>query len=455
MRIKIAVAMSMPLVLSGCITAKTLNSQIGDAQKDVADITSPTFCPGQSKVPALRTSSIDIKGDDTENLEIGRSLILASAEQRARSGKKISIYSSQNYALPFGATNTLSIDPSLFASSASLLNTEGAQIADDVVDTSALRKLTDQFDRSRQNDETISISKDEWTVLLKNMSKATAENGWTSSFAIELGRISSRHKGKTDTLTIDEQQALTRKFLLAAYMEAYFRNGEIFKLDFNIPQVQDKLKDTLKKHKVSDDVIAAATSDINDLSSSYIKKLCPDPTKTSDTCTLLGVIGEQTFVSRSGKSYGFPGITGTIDLLADRKVSTNKINANDTVTDVVRVAIEALGDSIFAVPGAANSTFCKETNKCASSDQAKMIEAVDNAGDKAESATLSAIGIAIRGGWFISLNNDLLADSISTAGAVAARKLAEGAAWDLEQNCQGTSGSRQKKYESFKLTLSQ
>jgi hypothetical protein len=63
------------------------------------------------------------------------------------------------------------------------------------------------------------------------------------------------------------------------------------------------------------------------------------------------------------------------------------------------------------------------------SDEAKLIEQVNNVGDQTEAGTSSVISTAVRGGGFFSLNNEAIAEYISTAVSVAARKAAEEVVW--------------------------
>lgn len=453
---KATAAMLMPMMMSGCITAAKLNSEIGDASKSGVDIITPISCPGQSNAVMWTVESNTGPGDDEMYMELGRALLLSNVDHSAMPVAQGAMVSFEEAKQLSAELAPLGLDWSPLVTVAPYVDVVAAHHADKILTDSPLTKLATQFQSAGEESGPVVVTKDDWTALLSEVSRSTAENGWAASFTRELGRVAYGLRGKGRAqLSESDRRVLATKLLIALYMEAYFRNGNIIKLDFNSPDLKDKLIAKLKKYKVPAAVIAASTDEINDLSSQYLGELCKNVKASDGTCTLLGVIGEQTFVSRSGKSYGFPGVTGTIDLFAGRKVSTNKISANDTVTDVIRVLIEAMGDSAFGVPGVANSTYCKEANQCATEKQGDIIKSVDNAGDKAESASLGAIGVAIRGGWLISLNNDLLADSISTAGAVTARKLAEGATWSVLQHCPAVLNEKASKYRSFTLQLRQ
>ena len=152
------------------------------------------------------------------------------------------------------------------------------------------------------------------------------------------------------------------------------------------------------------------------------------------------MIGEQTFVTRAGKSFGFPGVIVTVDPGADKKVSTNQIDTDAIIGDMVRVLFEATGDSINKVPGSKTSSLCKLTEKtaaplCATDTTAPVLQKVDGIADRVEAGAFSVTGMVIRGGWLFSLNNEALAKSIETGVSVAARKWAEKAIWSRLSRC--------------------
>ncbi|MCY0853560.1 hypothetical protein [Cupriavidus sp. D39] len=115
------------------------------------------------------------------------------------------------------------------------------------------------------------------------------------------------------------------------------------------------------------------------------------------------------------------------------------MDPNAVVSDLVRVLFEAVGDDRIRVPGAENSSLCKASKAmCATAGNAEKLKRVDNIGDRVEAGTFSTVGIAIRGGWLFSINNEALASSIQTAVAVGARKTAEGVMWSHLNHCEAT-----------------
>ncbi len=141
-------------------------------------------------------------------------------------------------------------------------------------------------------------------------------------------------------------------------------------------------------------------------------------------------------MTRAGKSYGFPGLTATVDLTGDKEVSTNKLDPNAVTSDLVRVLFEAVGDYRIRVPGAANTSLCRASKAmCATAGNADALKRVHNIGNRVEAGTFSTVGIAIRGGWLFSINKEALASSVQTAVAVGAQKTAEGVMWSRLNNC--------------------
>lgn len=441
MKLQLFYVLALGTSLSACVTADQLNSQIGSAAHPISGVVVPNqACPNTpvktadlsalAPPPAVAAAAAAAPSD----LELGRQLIGESVAARAAVAPAAAAVASPSAVI----ANSLHMDLSQFGPEADHIDEQGAKDADEALSSPALLSLTAQFDAPSKQPTQIVIGRKQWQDLAGAVAKVTAEHGWTASFASHYANyyrsaLTNSDAAGRDTSAIED---LTKKYLIAAYLSAYFRNGEIFELDFNNADIKAKVTNALQPYTKDAASAAAAASTIDDISNDYMNLLCEKGQTPGDSCRVLGAIGEQTFVTRAGKSYGFPGITATIDLVANEKVSTNKINANDVVPDLIRVILEATGDSVFRVPGAKNSTLCSFSSAmCATDAEAAVLKDVDSAGDQTEGATDAAIGIAVRGGWLISLNNELLANSITTAGAVTARKLAEAAEWQLRKGC--------------------
>jgi hypothetical protein len=342
---------------------------------------------------------------------------------------------SETTRLSFQLQSELHMNLQQFSDQVGLLDEFGADAADHATNSTSATTLM-----SMRSGDAVALSRKDWNDFSDSLSRATASDGWTSSMATALGSVA-----KSYVISEQSRQAraqgvadLQKKYYLASYMRAYFRNGQIFELNFNDQDLKTQLINTLKKKITDPTLLKEASDEIDSATGTFKKALCKQDGGQTADCDILGVIGQETFVTRAGKSYGFPGITATLDPVGSKKVSTNKINWDNILEDLVRVFVEAEGDALAQVPGAANSTMCKEMGICQTTGDAK-IEQVDNIGDETEAATSSVVSAVIRGGWLFSLNNEALADSITTAVSVTLRKVAEEATWKIEngQPCTG------------------
>jgi hypothetical protein len=298
---------------------------------------------------------------------------------------------------------------------------------------------------------TITISRQKWESTVNQIAKTTSENGWTASFARSLGEVAMGDRSGDDRAVAD----LTKKYLIAAYIARYFRNGAIFSLEFSDADLKKALLEKVKAKVHDDDIVSSVSQEIDQLATDYRKALCQKGTPEDGPCVLLGVIGEQTFVTRAGKSYGFPGVTATLDFTANKKISTNKVTMGDIPPDLVRVVMEAIGDQMFHVPGEKNSTLCEVRggSSCSSDAIAKQLRIVNEVGDRVEAGTMSTIGAAVRGGWLASLNNEVLANTLTTAAAVTFRKVSEAGAWAATRQCAANRAFSADAYEIVAVRL--
>lgn len=229
--------------------------------------------------------------------------------------------------------------------------------------------------------------------------------------------------------------------VLLIHNGAYFRHGKVFALDFQDIVLASDAKSKIDALNVPPAVKQVLTDSFDALVKAYRKELCTKDTEDGQPCRILNHTSDETFVTRAGAEYGFQKITGAIDLASDKKLTFTKIDWKAIPPDLVRVALEALGDEAARVPGAANSTMCKERPQWCkvegetSESLAKKLALVDRAGNVTEAGTASLFGSAIRGGWLASLNNEVLADTLTAAAAVTLRKGAEAATWKAIDQC--------------------
>jgi hypothetical protein len=362
------------------------------------------------------------------DLEIGERLILRDDARRSQPG--------------FTAEG---LDLAQFAGEVPYLDVQGIQAAHESVAAFKASRLLD-----RQSTSGAAFGRGQWQVLMERVGQATATSGWTADMAQSLGaaariyaaKIAQRRDGVisfAEAASVAAREAAvreaaadaTKKFILAVYFKAYFRNGRIFEVKYDTQALESQLMTKIKEKIKDPKTLDALKAEMDQTSGAFQKSLCGQ--KTAASCTVLGALGEQTFVTRAGKSYGFPGVSAAIDLTAGKKISTNKINAEDIAEDLVRVLVEAAGDAADPVPGVANSTLCKELKLCATDAQGAAIQIVDDIGDATEAGASAIVSQVVRGTWLFSLNNEALARSLTTGIAVGARKVAEAAAWHRAQ----------------------
>jgi hypothetical protein len=460
MRVTSLLLLPLTTLVAGCVSATAITQvpSCAPSQQAFADMLKARQIAPQQPVTSFDQTNLG----KTSDLQVGAALIAASSKTRsAEAAFGIEAQSpTERYARSLSFR--LGMNLSQFSDQALELNDRGAADADAAMASPAVSKLAAQTEAlasvNAGSSSEFQLSRRQWQSSASAVYRATAEKGWTSAFARDLGALTK--SGAVERLSLgtstDTDVAaygdLTKKYLLAAYMVAYFRNGQIFDLTFNQAALEQKLIARLKTVTNDQAILAAAQSEIDNLTTTYTNDLCQKG--TTGNCVLLGVIGQQTFVTRAGKSYGFPGITATIDFTSASKISTNKLDPNAVVSDLVRVLIEAAGDSKFKVPGVKTSTLCLTlTTLCATDAQAGVVQSVDTIGDEVEGAATSMVGTAIRGGSIASLNNEALANVLTTASAVSARKLAEASAWSIEQKaCTTVPGATKYSEMKFKVT---
>ena len=158
------------------------------------------------------------------------------------------------------------------------------------------------------------------------------------------------------------------------------------------------------------------------------------------------------FISRDGTAYNFPGATN--QCAAPTHIDHSQIEA-----DVIRIILESLRDTYAPLPVLANSTAATIEGADTldfgpdhsvpltvgwhinHSDPGSLLQftlTADQFQDiaakarSAEASVAGAVGKAIRGGSWGSLNNEAVARSIETAAGVLARHTAERAEWCVQ-----------------------
>jgi hypothetical protein len=171
-----------------------------------------------------------------------------------------------------------------------------------------------------------------------------------------------------------------------------------------------------------------------------------------DGTVTIGSISTDGFMSRGGQPLAFPELQVTVSVPGG-KVERPQINYTLVGDDIVRVLLSAVYDSWLGVPAASGAT---GVNVNANDGGGKIVDvglvpfppdefkkaqnrhnavtpdefaSIDARASQVDAASASAIGRVVRGGGFISLNNEALASMIETIVGVTLRKGAEKVLW--------------------------
>lgn len=318
-------------------------------------------------------------------------------------------------------------------------NKEAARIAKDALASDTNKNIHELFKKqlsggsaSTTNIPTIEFKTKDYTAFMENMTEADSYGGVNSLQCAALQNMSFAK----NSVEIDELGALVEELSYTkAYFDAYFRQGRFIRGEIKVSELYNKLKVRLKNEApfLSDD---QRTDLINGLfkrlTGKEYAKACPSGSDC--TITYAGKLEATQFVTRTGVEYGFPHITVSVDPLAERKISVTEIDWNKVGAEVAKVYIEAVGDRLIGLPADPRSTACRINNVLCYSEQNGGISADDfvsvgEHSDKIDTLVSNAVGKVIRGGWWISLNNEAVASIIESAVGTAAKKVAEKVAY--------------------------
>jgi len=242
---------------------------------------------------------------------------------------------------------------------------------------------------------------------------------------LEARRKQFHDRLKTDTalLAADTQQTLK---LEEIYLKAYFKKGgaQLVSQVIQDPAEQTELQQqaaSLLKLKADDPKLEKVLELVNKQIRKSAGKLAQKSTG---------------FVGLDGTQYGFPGIVET--------GSQVSIDHSQIAADTLRILLEAIRDHYAPLPVLPNTTpagsltgyvidFGKPFDWVYDRhDGASAKITIDEAGFqeiKAEASVAGAVGKAIRGGSWGSLNNEAIAKLVETATGVVARHITERARW--------------------------
>jgi len=438
--------------------ARNTAFQFPDARKYLACVQTPKGpcdpLPSQRVEPAnLTVAQGTVAGWSCNMAQVARGV----AVFRASAGIQDSINAVE--VDPLGRTSTLARralarDPSL---QAAILEPElrqlltnggevpGAAHAMHALTSDTAQKMYDFYwailgvQREGSTDTTLRLTATEMRDYSDAIQVASGNRSWKPFFFCSLARLQVvESRGRTagedqSGVLAREAQALDAvaiwSLYLDEYMNAYFRSGQFFDFVVNPKTAKTDLARELRARLGLSDAEAKA------LAEKIVAELGTGELGKDGKYHLLTKLAGG-FVTRGGKKFAFPDVDFTFTPFSENAFTVSKIDMTAVGADVIRVSVEALGDSIAQLPGTKESTGCKSPHHlldcydpASYNVTTEHFASVNDDAAAAESMVGGVTGKLIRGVSWLSLNNEAIAKAIETALGVAARKAAEKLSW--------------------------
>ena len=289
-----------------------------------------------------------------------------------------------------------------------------------------------------QGPDPVHLSRSASRNFAKYLFDATNVSGWTqlsADLASERDRIrpnSSVDGDGAQTLRLTAAIALTTT--IGQYLSAYFENGKFVSLTIDPSKAEATAESELQqKLGFSADQAKASVGDV-------LKQLTRSDVGSDGLYHVITAKGDAGFVTRGGDKYSFPAISITLTPGAGRPVDVTKVDFGSVGADLIRVYLEAVGDTWARLPGVPQATGVTTRLLRSYGTDAAVKEQLDETqfmkvnslASRAETAAAAGTGQLIRGLGWVSLNNESLAKIIETAAGVAVRKGSEKVAWCIE-----------------------
>jgi len=293
--------------------------------------------------------------------------------------------------------------------------------------------------REGSTDTTLRLTATEMRDYADAIQAAAGNRSWKPFFFCSLARLQVV-ESRARTAGEDQRGALAREagaldavaigsLYLDEYMDAYFRSGQFFDFVVNPGTATADLESELKAKLGLNDAEAKA------LAKKIVAELGTGELGKDGKYHLLTKLAGG-FVTRGGKKWAFPDVDFTFTPFSENAFTVSKIDLTAVGSDVIRVSVEALGDSIAQLPGTRESTGCKSPHHlldcydpASYNVTAEHFASVNEDAAAAESMVGGVTGKLIRGISWLSLNNEAIAKAIETALGVAARKATEKLSW--------------------------
>jgi hypothetical protein len=292
------------------------------------------------------------------------------------------------------------------------------------------------------------VKANELLDYMKIVRSVTEKNGWRVFMVRSVVQLSELIDSSADKKVIQlAAQKIIGSIFASTYLEAYFRNGQFAQLTWNLGNPLQMLQMIANDSSPQDRQIIQKLLDA-------IKSVDPNAAANLDkiiNTNLSGTIGKIAtagFVTRGGDSLAMPAISISLDLVKQpTPLSITKVDTNAILEDVVRVTFEALFDAMNYIPAVTSATGVKLPDDYAAFDlpdfskiksayvaekspmSADSFGKVDAYGGKVHALTASAMASLIRGINVVALNNEAIANTLTSVAATTARKVTERVCW--------------------------
>lgn len=284
------------------------------------------------------------------------------------------------------------------------------------------------------------------------MEKTLAAGGYDALTLAANGQLEELKVANSsdESLIYQQAQELNTARFISTYFRAYFRSGRLVQLSINTNDLTKRISDEITNSLQGDvQFDEAQKKKLVDAIRRHLQKTCREAKSSNDeSCLLSPAFGDDSFVTRSGMSIQFAGISVALGNEGKLSPTLTYPDSTEFGPQLIRVVTEAIFDSHgLVVPAVSNSTACKEhlylSNNCLSEGDAQTllvgdtpkskadrIKDVDNYAAQAESIVTAAASKIIRGASIIALNNEAVAKSVETLAGVSARKVVEKTLWN-------------------------
>src|SRR6266550_428027 len=222
---------SLPL-LSGCVSA--LVGGLGNPNVAIPNDPCPDPTPKAverllNRSPLLSAAQLPLAGISLAgtDLDVGKALLGTSSGSSPLAANAVSLRT--------GIGQILGLDLSAFATDTTDLSPESANQAEKAFSAPSLvsngRRSSPPNAALFSQSPQIAVGKAPSTLSIHAIARATAENGWDSAFVASLGRfykaggLAPLRAGTMSVETTQLYAELVKRFMVAQYFKAYFRNG--------------------------------------------------------------------------------------------------------------------------------------------------------------------------------------------------------------------------------------